>query len=342
MKVADVIKSISTKEKNRVIQLPVRELEQEGKGSYVAFVDDREHSYDVQLSIQASKITAFTCDCPQGETLCLHKIAVLIATQENKGTTTVIAKRKKKKLTETEELMLRIDKEAITGWLSDVFKKNKPLEQLFLLTFSTEEKQYTTEQVKEMMEQTIKSVAGRRKTLEGANVKKLLDLMNIALDPVKQFVTTNLNKSIAYEIYVVVIETMTDFQNRIHTYSKKLDAFYDDYVEWFAITINTIQVEDVWQKVVKEHIVRSFIQAQEKSKIAYRTYNDNLVKQIYLSATKNQKTFVVDELKHCILTMGLVRKNLDIDYVLFLKEMALDEDIYEEVESFFKIEKYSW
>jgi uncharacterized Zn finger protein len=156
MKVVDAIKSVNTKDKNKAMQLPVRELEQESKGHYVAFVDDGEQSYDVQVSIQASKITAFTCDCANGETLCLHKVAVLLAMQENKGTakttsTTGTTKGKKKKLTETEEVMLRIDKEAITGWLSEVFKKNKPLEQLFLLTFSTEEKQYTTEQVKEIM-----------------------------------------------------------------------------------------------------------------------------------------------------------------------------------------------
>lgn len=344
MKVVDVIKSVNTKDKNKAMQLPVRELEQESKGHYVAFVDDGEQSYDVQVSIQTSKITAFTCDCANGETLCLHKVAVLLAMQENKGTakttsTTGTAKGKKKKLTETEEVMLRIDKEAITGWLSEVFKKNKPLEQLFLLTFSTEEKQYTKEQVKEIMEQTIKSVAGRRKTLEGANVKKLMDLMAIALEPVNHYVTVSINKPIALEIYGTVLETMAEFQNRIRTYSKKIDLFYDEYIHWLALTMNNVQVKPVWEEVIKNIVYRTFEHITNK-KAECRTYHDLLVKEVYKTATKVQKKYIADELVVHLLSMPIKRQHLDFNYVLFLKEVALDQEVYDKVQDFFTIDIY--
>ncbi|MDM1326526.1 hypothetical protein [Myroides odoratimimus] len=344
MKVAEVIKSITTKDKNRAMQLPVRELEQESKGHYVAFVDDGEQSYDVQLFIQAAKITALTCDCPNGETLCLHKVAVLLAMEDSKGgtkkkSTTTGVKTKKKKLTETEEVMLRVDKEAITGWLSEVFKKNKPLEQLFLLTFLTDETQYTTDQVREIMEQTIKSVAGRRKTLEGANVKKLMDLMNIALEPVNHYVTVSINKPITLDIFSTVIETMTDFQNRIRTYSKKIDLFYDEYIHWLALTINNVQVKSVWEEVIKNIVYKTFEQFVNK-KIEGKTYYNFLVKEVYHSANKEQQKYIADELVVHILSMSVKRQLMDFEYVLFLKEVALDQDVYDKVQQFFSIDIY--
>ncbi|MDM1453738.1 hypothetical protein [Myroides odoratimimus] len=344
MKVAEVIKSITTKDKNRAMQLPVRELEQESKGHYVAFVDDGEQSYDVQLFIQAAKITALTCDCPNGETLCLHKVAVLLAMEDSKGgtkkkSTTTGVKTKKKKLTETEEVMLRVDKEAITGWLSEVFKKNKPLEQLFLLTFSTDETQYTTDQVREIMEQTIKSVAGRRKTLEGANVKKLMDLMNIALEPVNHYVTVSINKPITLDIFSTVIETMTDFQNRIRTYSKKIDLFYDEYIHWLALTINNVQVKSVWEEVIKNIVYKTFEHFVNK-KIEGKTYYNFLVKEVYHSANKEQQKYIADELVVHILSMPVKRQLMDFEYVLFLKEVALDQDVYDKVQEFFSIDIY--
>jgi len=344
MKVAEVIKSIITKDKNRAMQLPVRELEQESKGHYVAFVDDGEQSYDVQLFIQAAKITAFTCDCPNVETLCLHKVAVLLAMEESKGgmkkkSTTIGTKTKKKKLTETEEVMLRVDKEAITGWLSEVFKKNKPLEQLFLLTFSTDETQYTTDQVREIMEQTIKSVAGRRKTLEGANVKKLMDLMSIALEPVNHYVTVSINKPITLDIFSTVIETMTDFQNRIRTYSKKIDLFYDEYIHWLALTINNVQVKSVWEEVIKNIVYKTFEHFVNK-KIEGKTYYNFLVKEVYHSANKEQQKYIADELVVHILSTPVKRQLMDFEYVLFLKEVALDQDVYDKVQQFFSIDIY--
>lgn len=344
MKVADAIKSINTKDKNKAMQLPVRELEQESKGHYVAFVDDGEHSYDVQLTIQATKITAFNCDCPNGETMCLHRVAVLLAMEEGKSSSKTksvssTSKTKKRKLTESEEIMLGLDKEAITGWLAGIFKKNKSLEQLFILTFSAEEKQYTTDQVKEIMEQTIKSVAGRRKTLEGANVKKLMDLMAIALEPVNHYVMVNINKPIAQDIYAMVIETMTDFDRRIRTYSKRIEGFYVEYIEWMALTINNIQDTKVWEEVIRNIVFRTFEHFVNK-KVVGKTYNDLLVKYVYKSATKEQQKYIADELIVHLLSTPVKRQQMDFTYVLFLKEVAIDQDVYDKVEDFFTIDIY--
>lgn len=344
MKVSELIAFVSPKDKNKALKLPVRELEQESKGHYVAFVDEGELSHDVQLYMQATKVTEVLCDCANAENLCVHKVAVLLAMEGNKTSSkTKVAStttKKKKKLTETEEVMLRMDKDAITNWLTEVFKKNKPLEQLFLLTFSTEEKQYTTAQVQEIMEQTIKSVAGRRKTLEGANVKKLMDLMDIALEPVNHYVTVSLNKPIGHEIFATVIETMNAFERRIRTYSKKIELFYEDYVNWFALTINNIQDRAVWEEVIKRTIYITFEHVIVKE-VEARTYNDDVIKAVYHNGTKEQKVFIANELVRSIKSISVKRNMFDFTYVLFLKEVALDQGIYDQVQEFFTIDIYN-
>lgn len=344
MKVSELIASVSPKDKNKALKLPVRELEQESKGHYVAFVDEGELSHDVQLFMQASKVTEVVCDCANAANLCVHKVAVLLAMEGNKTTSKTkvasITTKKKKKLTETEEVMLRMDKDAIANWLTEVFKKNKPLEQLFLLTFSTEEKQYTTAQVQEIMEQTIKSVAGRRKTLEGANVKKLMDLMAIALEPVNHYVTVSLNKPIGHEIFATVIETMNAFERRIRTYSKKIELFYEDYVNWFALTINNIQDRAVWEEVIKRAIYITFEHVIVKE-VEGRTYNDDVIKAVYHNGAKEQKVFIANELVRSIKSINVKRNMFDFTYVLFLKEVALDQGIYDQVQEFFTIDIYN-
>lgn len=343
MKVSELIASVSQKDKNKALKLPVRELEQESKGHYVAFVDEGELSHDVQLFMQASKVTEVICDCANAANLCVHKVAVLLSMEGNKTSSKTkvasITTKKKKKLTETEEIMLRMDKDAMANWLTEVFKKNKPLEQLFLLTFSTEEKQYTVAQVQEIMEQTIKSVAGRRKTLEGANVKKLMDLMAMALEPVNQYVTVSINKPIANEIYGTVIETMNAFERRIRTYSKKIEGFYDGYISWFALTVNNIQDRTVWEEVIKRVVYITFEHVFDKN-VTARTYNDDVVRQVYHNGTKAQKLFIADELVRTIKSIHVKRNRFDFNYVLFLKEVALDQGVYDEVHEFFAIDVF--
>lgn len=341
MNIQTIVKKTLKKDIAKASKLVVRELEEETKGSFIAFVDEGEDSFDVRINCNEEEVVELYCDCNTKENTCLHKVAVLLQLV-NKGetSTNTVAKTtgRKRKLSESEELLLRLDKEAISTWLAEVFKKNKPLEQQFLLTLGTNELNYTAEQVKEVMEQTIKSVAGRRKTLEGANVKKLMDLIAIAFQPINQFVTVNIHKPIAYEIYVVVIETMQEFQNRILTYSKKINSFYDDYMNWFAMTINTIQDEVLWKETVRSQINRAFNQKKEE----YRTYNDDIVRLLYETSSINQRSFIVAEIAFYLCNPQLKRRDFDIDFILFLKEMALDEHIFDQVQLFFKIEKYNW
>lgn len=58
----------------------VRELEESGALSYIAFVDQDQQSYDVKVSIdEAKNLLTYSCDCKTNDELCEHAMAVYFA-----------------------------------------------------------------------------------------------------------------------------------------------------------------------------------------------------------------------------------------------------------------------
>lgn len=336
MKIQAILKKTLKKDITKATKLPVRELEEEEKGHFIAFVDEGEHSHDVSIRVDKDEVKEMNCDCEETMDICLHKIAVLVAlgtsdTKEVVPTKTKVGGRKKK-LSESEELMLTMDKDVLASWLSEVFKKNKPLEQRFLLTFSAKEIVYTKEQVIEITEQAIFSVAGKRKTLEAAKIKKVLDLLTIALEPINQFVITNITKPVAVEIFTGFLDTIYAFDKRIVHYSKRIGTYVDQYIEKFALSINIIQDEKVWEEMVKGHLNTLFKGVKKSNK----RYDYILAQQLYLTGTKAQQAFYGDVLNGLLSITKFNRYDFEPDFTEFLLKVALEEDFFEEVRPFFK------
>ncbi len=336
MKIQAILKKTLKKDISKATKFPVRELEEEEKGQFIAFVDEGEHSHDVSITVQGDEVKEMNCDCGETSGNCLHKIAVLIALSTSKSDEGTSSKVKvggrKKKLSESEELMLTMDKDVLTSWLSEVFKKNKPLEQQFLLTFSAKEVVYTKAQVIEITEQAIFSVAGKRKTLEAAKIKKILDLLTIALEPINQFVVTNISKPVANEIFTGFLDTIYAFDKRIIHYSKRIGIYVDKYIEKHALSINIIQDEKVWEEMVKDHLTKLFKGVKKSNK----RYDYILAQQLYLTGTKAQQAFYGDALNGLLSITKFNRYDFEPDFTEFLLKVALDEDFFEEVRPFFK------
>jgi hypothetical protein len=58
----------------------VRELEEESANNFIAFVDDKNESYDVKISIDKLKnLIKHQCDCKSKQAICEHKLAVYLS-----------------------------------------------------------------------------------------------------------------------------------------------------------------------------------------------------------------------------------------------------------------------
>ncbi|MTG97200.1 hypothetical protein GJV76_03465 [Myroides sp. BIT-d1] len=336
MTIQEFLKKQSRQDLSKSKKFPVRELELDPKGKYIAFVDDAEHSFDVSIVLDGEVIIVSDCDCHVQEDSCLHKIAVVMAiknkfTEQKRLTKSKQTKGRKAKLTESDELLLQMDKDVLVHWLKEVFKKNKPFEKQFLLTFGKKEISYTPEQVKETTEQVIASVAGKRKTLEAVKIKKILDLLTIALEPVETFVVANINKPIAYKIFSTFLDTLYAFDHRVSHYSKKLGVYVDEYIERFALSINNIQDDKQWRHIVEIQLHRLF----ELPYLTNKEYDYMLVQYIYLTASHQRMNQYVDLLKEILLAKSSKRYLFRNDFTQFLLKVSAKHNIYQDVRVFF-------
>lgn len=336
MNIQQLLKKLTAKEKALIKTVEVRELDEEEQGHFVAFVDEGEHTYDVHIHVEEQQVKQMSCDCGDTAMLCVHQGAVLMQiTQKGlKVATTQLVKktRPKAKQTASTVLLQEQSKEVLTQWLAEVFKKNKSLEQQFVLIFSKEKREYTVEYVEDIMQQTFKAVAGKRKTLEGVKIKKILDTLAIAFEPVNDFITVNIDKPIAYGLFSKIVSDIQVFDKRISHHSKKFGDFYQSYNTWFALTLNNTQNQAIYRTQIKQLMDRVF--AESRPTIAVDTV---LLKGIYDCGTIDQQKSFAEVLRPCLLQTSFTRYDFKMDFVSFVRDVALTHDFYEEVGSFFEI-----
>ena len=339
MKIQELLKQLTAKEKAQIKAVQVRELDEEEPGNFVAFVDEAEETYDVHIALNEQSVQRMTCDCGSTQNICVHQGAVLLQITE-KGLkvapTQVVKKRRTKaKQSVSEALVLEQSKEILAQWLIDVFKKNKTLEQQFIVTFSQEKREYTVEYVEEIMQQTFKAVAGKRKTLEGVKIKKILDTLAIAFEPVNDFITVNIDKPIAYQLFSTIMRDMQAFDKRISHHSKKFADFYQEYSTWFALTLNNMQNQSRWQ-VQLEQLMEGIFLSDSPTK----TIDCVLLKTSYDHADASQQKVFAQALSDYVLKTSHTRYDFKMDFVSFVRDVTLTHDCYEELHVFFKVSAY--
>jgi len=339
MNIHKLLKQLTTKEKAQIKAVQVRELDEEESGTFVAFVDEGEETYDVHIQLKEENVQQMSCDCEQVSTYCIHQAAVLMQLTQKGTKVTPVPKIKKRstKAKQTVSVALLEDqsKETIVQWLTEVFKKNKALEQQFVVTFSQEKIDYTPEYVGDILQQTFKAVAGKRKTLEGIKIKKILDTLAIAFEPVNDFITVNIDKPIAYQLFSTIMMEMQAFDKRISHHSKKFADFYQEYSTWFALTLNNMQNQSRWQVQLEQLMEGIFLNDSPT-----KTIDCVLLKTSYDHADASQQKVFAQALSDYVLKTSHTRYDFKMDFVSFVRDVTLTHDCYEELHVFFKVSAY--
>lgn len=328
-------------------ELTLRELEQTSQGNYVCFVDDKEHSWDVQVVLQGEKLQTSSCDCTSEKPHCIHLLAVLqhlntlniehLPSQEveqniTKSTSKPLKKAPKKKKTSlTQDLLQDMDKNTLQEWVLEVFKKNKALEKQFVLSFAQQEVTYDVQKVIDITQGVILSVRGKRKTLEAMKIKKVIDLLQIAIEPINTFMFIHIDSPVAYELFCAFLDTLDDFDKSIVHHSKRLGIFCDNYIEKYALSVHQIKDPKVYARQIAFYVGSIFVED-------YRYLKEHcfiLIQQLYLQGTTAQKKVFATALEN-ELSKHLGKKYyFKGEFSTFLLEVSKRHEFYPNVKEFF-------
>ncbi|QYS88459.1 SWIM zinc finger family protein [Flavobacterium davisii] len=207
------LKENNTKLKE-IKKLTVRDLDQLEPNLFVAYVDQKDKSYDVQIRLNSKKqIETTSCDCSDGA-ICIHMVALADFLKNQTKTTETSKKRILKKQSESDQLLEAISDLDLRIWIADLLNTNKEIAFVFKNKFSKEEIQISEEKLTAVINESIKSIIGKRKTVQTNEVKKIIDTLQISLKPYTDALLQN--------------QTLENLKH-INYIAKELWQFYDDY-----------------------------------------------------------------------------------------------------------------
>lgn len=332
-KIQTILKAISDRTRQEIQQLRVRELDEEMKGVYVSYVDEGEETYDVRIEVVRAVVKAHQCDCMNSALFCNHQLAVLdnLATGEGKKWASP-KKGQVLRLTETQRLLMDLDKEAVSNWLLKLFKAKKDLELQFLLEFATKETVYTVEEVRNMLAEVYQSTVGKRKKLSAQEVKKVADLVSASLQDVQQFVSIHSHDAVVIDLAQAVFDSIQDFERSRAYNSIRMKRVQDAYLDFTATAISQLKDEEVW-KLLCSKIWEGAVVVQKKQ---LQLSAFNLIRFVYERADVGQKQFVMRLLDETLHGHTRLWEASEVEIKDFFLDVLLDQNRLREYASFFK------
>ncbi len=333
--ISDLQNQFSKQKINKAKKLSIREFEETEKKRFVCFVDDETESYDVSLLINSkSEITGYSCECGSKD-FCLHVLAMGIFMSENKTGKTSSRKGVKKKMSEAERAMEDLNSEELKTWLLEFFKKNKDAEMQFMLSFGQKKKEFSEIEISELIKNTIASVAGKRKSLTAPEVKKLVDLLTKAIEPVEQYLQQNPDKKESVRKFLKINDIIYVYQMKILFSGTRMDTFQKKLKERFLTHINAIKDFDLWKELATENWYL-FLRSDHPITI---TFYDFII-EMYQTGNPDQKMHIAglvrEEIKMWKKTDFQLRTSLKEDML----EIIAENGFFSELQDYFVIEEY--
>lgn len=334
MKISQILAKQSETKLTQAKKLVFRELEEvESKGNYVAYVDEGNDSYDVNIQLDKDVIVDHSCDCGRRDSYCIHQIAILLMLSSGKESSSATKKNTKsangKKVKESEQLLLMLEQEVLASWLLELFKSNKDIELQFLLKFGKNKHEYQETDVAKILKDAVASVVGKRKKIEASEVKKIVQIWEKALEPFWEYLALNIGNEKIIDLFSAVYNTVLDleysvfytgtrFRKFIETGNSKIAgiiAHVDSDIQWVALT------NSYWDKMWSE-------QNSQGGML-------ELFIQIYQSSTTERKRLLADKIEDLITSLLEGRYHMSVAVDDFFLDVLLEHNMFEDNADYF-------
>jgi hypothetical protein len=327
--ILDYLKTVNPNELKTSKKLLVRDLDEAEKNKFLAYVDEGNKSFDVQIILDVKQnIVSKTCDCGLSEN-CIHQTALILFLVSEKNLTTKVKKTTKRKVSETDALIASLDHEALKLWVSKILKGNGEIDFLFKTEFGQKNIIFDTETIKEIIAQSIQSVIGKRKKIETNEIKKVVDNLSISLQPVLDPIFANSINDKSFELISTIIDELHTFQMKYYFSSIRITRFIEKIYDSLLKSLYNGKDFERWKENVQFYFTLVF------GKRLFSHYNFQLVKNIYSFSEINtlQREFVVNlvEEKFAALnnTSGDEYSRVIMEFDLFFLTVFTENNLFE-------------
>lgn len=289
----NLAKTFSTVLIKKSEKLLVRDVDEESPNHFVAYVDDGDQSFDVRIFLnQKKEVTESDCDCGNNATYCAHKIALLLSLASKKSSQLVKVVRKRK-LTEAEIVLDELPTDEIKLWISNLLKKNKDLELLFLNEFKEQKASFSVFEVQDLIKTTIKSAIKNRKNIDAAQLKKTLDLLESLLTPVMKNIVLEVSKPESFHLLEIIMAELIHFEENVYVNSVKINRFIQKLNGQYLNALFHVKDADLWKLQCKA-IFDTFLSS---SKNTLHLYHIEFIKTFYdkIPTDRDKKMFYLEQ-----------------------------------------------
>lgn len=324
--IKELLQKTNSKQESVIKKLTVRELDEEGKGNYVSFVDDAQDTYDVNIKLQHENIETASCDCGKTKP-CIHIIAVAKAINYPRAAKQPVKKTKK----EPPEyaLLKSVDEGALREWVKSLLEKNKDLVIAFTHHFSPR-REYTPDELTSLTRQAVKSVVKNKKVIDQTMLKKIFELWTDIHEPALEQYRSNVSDENNYELIKVIVNESLHYKNYFDINTVKFDKYVDGILVANNNVIAAIENPETWKKTIGI-ITDNFL---DDKKVFIPHYARQLFLLIDVSDSDRQ-IFIFEKLKDFAL---IHHKNSSYWYFEFIKTLfykIMEHKIFEKYASLF-------
>jgi hypothetical protein len=329
-----IISSLSTESQKKVDRLKVRECDEEPKGTFIAYVDDAEISYDVMITTgKGNMLAAHSCECSSGKKLCIHRVALisfLINAGQKKFKSKILRGVKKSPYA---ALLDSIDHEELKMWLSEVFTKSKDFELAFFSRFRPSETRFEEADVDALTQQGRKAVIKNRRKADVSEVKKIVELWKGLHKPVIEFYQQDPASLQNFKLLKALVTGVLNQHHGIDTTSKAFLKYVKTMLSQNVESVKNLLVESSWEKAIDlfitqigdegSHAREYFLQfLLDLTEVSSDDRKKVILRKIISYYNKNKSSEFLSEINQHILLLDLiVTSGLFLDHYTFFKPL---------------------
>jgi len=226
----------------------VREIDEEGSGNFIAFVDEGKESYDVQIKVDLKSfdIIENNCDCKENTPFCQHKVAVSlqIAKKGTKKTKVIAQKLKVKKKSEVEKLMDEIPEIELRNWLLELFSNDKMFQAKFKQRFKEDNVELSIEALQSQTNSLAKIELGNKKYIQLTSLTKILDLWRPYHNNVLKLIMPEIYLENNFNIFNSLLNLLYIYQSNLDSSTNKLEKYINEKFNLFQTNFDQLSNEN--------------------------------------------------------------------------------------------------